>query len=204
MSEKGQVGFGEKSGEIKKDCSAAMPANSIGALATEAMMSKRNAINFAFRRPRFPLICDLDGFLVAAGSPAALQRSLSLAGVDLPTERKVRIVDANGESWMILPNEMIVAPRFATRRWRKIEIIRLFNERRNAKEAGRRYPEHGIANKRLDAIVGEIAAILIREGKMQGKKREVVFQRSDAIGVRQEPTRDVEIEQRRGTQGSRA
>lgn len=165
-------------------------------------MSKRNTITYAFRRPRFPLICDLDGFLVAAGSPAALQRSL--AGVDLPTERKIRLVDANGESWMFLPNEMIVAPGLATRRWRKIEIIRLFNGSRNAKEIGRRYPEHGIANRRLDAIVREIAALLSRERKMEGKKNEVVLQRSDAIGVRQDPTRDVEIEQRRGTKGFRA
>ena len=116
---------------------------------------------YAFRKPRFPLICDFDGDLFAAESPATLQRRL--AGLDLTNERKVRLVDARGEGWMLLPNEMIVAPRFATRRWRKIEIIRLFNGSRNATETGQRYPEHVIANKRLDAIVREIAAILSGE-----------------------------------------
>jgi hypothetical protein len=127
-------------------------------------MSKRIAITYAFRRPRFPLICDLDGFLIAAESPAALQRRLG--GVDLPKEEKVRLVDARGEGWMLLPNEMIVAPRFATRRWRKIEIIRLFNGSRNATETCQRYPEHVIANRRLDAVVREIAALLSRAAKM--------------------------------------
>jgi hypothetical protein len=37
---------------------------------------------------------------------------------------------------------MILAPGFLTRKWRKIEIIRLFNESRNAQERGIRYPEH--------------------------------------------------------------
>lgn len=138
-------------------------------------MPETNSITFAFRRPRFPLICDLDGFLIAAESPIALQRSLD--SVDLPKEEKVRLVDVRGEGWMLLPNEMIVAPRFAVRRWRKIEIIRLFNGSRNATETGQRYPEHVIANKRLDAIVREIAAILSREVKMEGKGDMIVLKR---------------------------
>jgi hypothetical protein len=154
---------------------------------------------YAFRKPRFPLICDFDGDLFAAESPATLQRCL--AGLDLTNERKVRLVDARGEGWMLLPNEMIVAPRFATRRWRKIEIIRLFNGSRNATETGQRYPEHVIANKRLDAIVREIAAILSGEVKIKGKSREAVFQRSNATGVREDATSDVSIEQATGSEG---
>ena len=58
------------------------------------MNFKTNAIMFAFRRPRFPVICDLDGDMFAALSPAALQRRLS--GVELVDEIKARFVDANG------------------------------------------------------------------------------------------------------------
>ena len=122
------------------------------------MTSSMSAITYAFRRPRFPLICDLNGYVVAAESPTALQRCL--AGMDLPTARKVRLVDTTGESWMLLPEQMIVAPGFVTRMWRKIEIIRLFNESRNAKESGKRYPERVIANRRLDTIIRDITGIL--------------------------------------------
>ena len=122
------------------------------------MNSKTNTITFAFRKPRFPLICDFDGDLFAAETPAALQRRLT--GVELPNERKVRFVDANGESWRLLQNEMILAPEFPMRTWRKIEIIRLFNDSRNASELGLRYPERRLTNRRLDMIVCDISAIL--------------------------------------------
>jgi hypothetical protein len=124
-------------------------------------MPKTNSITFAFRRPRFPLICDLDGDLFAAESPAALQRRL--AGLGLTNERKDRFVDANGEGWMFLLNEMILAPGFPMRKWRKIEIIRLFNGSRNASEMGLCYPERRLANRRLDRVVCDIAALLKRE-----------------------------------------
>jgi hypothetical protein len=123
-----------------------------------AMNSKTKAIRFAFRKPRFPMICDFDGDLFAAQSPAALQRRL--AGLALLNDRKVRFVDANGESWMFLQKEKIFAPKFFPRTWRKIEIIRMFNGSRNASEWGLYYPEGGLANRRLDRIVCEIAGIL--------------------------------------------
>ena len=115
------------------------------------------------------MICDFDGDLFAAESPAALQ--LRLAGLDLTNERKDRFVDANGEGWMFLLNEMILAPAFPMRRWRKIEIIRLFNGSRNASEMGLRYPERRLANRRLDRIVSDIGTILSGEVKMEGKGR---------------------------------
>ena len=130
------------------------------------MNSKTNAIVFAFRRPRFPVICDLDGNVFAVLSPAVLQRRL--AGVEPADEKKARFIDANGESWMFLQKEMIFAAEFPLRTWRKIEIIRMFNESRRAREMGIRYPERSLGNKRLDRIVCEISAILSGEAKNRG------------------------------------
>ena len=129
------------------------------------MNSKTKAILFAFRRPRFPLICDLDGDLFVARSPAALGRRL--ADVEVVDEKEARFVDANGESWMFLQKEMIFAAEFPLRRWRKIEIIRMFNQSRKAEEMGICYPEHGLGNKRLDRIVCDIGAILSGEAKIE-------------------------------------
>ena len=66
---------------------------------------------------------------------------------------------------MLLQKEMILAPEFPMRTWRKIEIIRLFNDSRNAREMGIRYPERRLANRRLDMIVCDISAILSGETK---------------------------------------
>jgi hypothetical protein len=125
------------------------------------MDSKTNTIAFAFRKPRFPLICDFDGELFAVSSPAALQRRL--AGVELADDKKTRFVDASGEGWIFLAEARIFAPGFPIRRWRKIEVIRMFNESRSAKSIGLQYPERRLANRRLDIIVREIAALLTRE-----------------------------------------
>ena len=124
------------------------------------MDSNTNAITFAFRKPKFPLICDFDGDLFAAHSPAALQRRL--AGVELADEKKARFVDASGEAWMFLAEKGIFAPGFSIRRWRKIEVIRMFNESRSANSMGLQYPERRLANRRLDMIVRDIAALLTR------------------------------------------
>ncbi len=59
------------------------------------------------------------------------------------------------------------------RTWRKIEIIRLFNGSRNAGEMGLRYPERRLANRRLDRVVCDIAALLSGEvtvGKTRARK----------------------------------
>jgi hypothetical protein len=107
------------------------------------------------------LICDFDGELFAVSSPAVLQRRL--AGVELADDKKTRFVDASGEGWIFLAEARIFAPGFPIRRWRKIEVIRMFNESRSAKSIGLQYPERRLANRRLDIIVREIAALLTRE-----------------------------------------
>ena len=123
-------------------------------------MSKTKNITYVFRRPRCPLICSIDGYLVAGRSLRAFERRL--ARFDLSSHKEFKLVDANGESWTLLPDEMVLAPGFLVRRWRKADIIRLFNESRSAKENGLRYPESLIPNRRLDAIVNDLATLLSR------------------------------------------
>ncbi|HEY7715972.1 MAG TPA: hypothetical protein VIE90_15785 [Candidatus Binatia bacterium] len=131
------------------------------------MNFKANTIAFAFRKPKFPVICDFDGDLFAARSPGALVRRL--AGVELADEKRTRFVDASGEGWMFLAEERILAPDFPMRRWRKIEVIRMFNESRTAKTMGLEYSKRRIPNRRLDMIVRDIAALLSsRAGRRKG------------------------------------
>jgi hypothetical protein len=57
---------------------------------------------------------------------------------------------------------MLLAPAFLARRWLKVDIVRIFNESRNAREHGLRYPESLIPRRRLDAIVNDLATLLLR------------------------------------------
>ena len=47
------------------------------------------SITYAFRRPRFPVICAIDGDLIGVQSPASLQRCL--AALDLSGEKELRL-----------------------------------------------------------------------------------------------------------------
>ena len=80
------------------------------------------------------MICAIDGNLIGARSSGELGRHLSR--FDLATCESFSGVDAKGEKWMLLPNQMLLAPEFIIHRMRKLEIIRLFNESRTAKENG--------------------------------------------------------------------
>lgn len=130
------------------------------------MTLKTNAITYMFRSPRCPLICAIDGDLIGAKSLAGFQRRL--ARFDLSRRREFKLIDANGESWTLLPAEMVVAPAFMTRRWRKIEIIRLFNESRTAKQTSSRYPERLVASRRFDRIVNDLVELLPTAGVQSG------------------------------------
>ena len=127
---------------------------------TGRTMAEKKSIVYAFRRPRFPLICEIDGCLFGARDSAEFRRRL--ARFDLPDVKEFKAIDAGAEEWMFLPDKVIVAPRFVLRPARKIEIIRWFNESRTAREACLSYPERVIGNRRLDRIVQDIVELLPR------------------------------------------
>jgi hypothetical protein len=104
------------------------------------------------------LIFGIDGDLIGAKSLAGLRRGL--ARLDLSRLGEFRLIDANGESWTLLPDEMVLAPEFMIRKWRKLDIIRLFNESRVAKEAGLCYPERLIPSRRFDTILHDLVGLL--------------------------------------------
>lgn len=83
---------------------------------------------YAFRRPRFPVVYAVGRELLAATSPAALQRQLrrlDLQGVDM--------IDTTGEGWAFHPESMIVSRLTIKKRWTKLEVIRLFNASDNSR-----------------------------------------------------------------------
>lgn len=118
-------------------------------------------IAYVFRRPKFPIICDLDGELISASSPARFQRRLD--SLSLPSGKCFRLVDATGEGWALHTEWMTVSPLTIKKRWTKSEIIRLFNLSANARRTGQTYPEASLSNKSVQRVVADIAA-LVDEG----------------------------------------
>ena len=114
-------------------------------------------IQYAFRRPRFPIICAVDRELLSASSPAAFQRQVER--LDLQHAGPIDVVDVTGEGWAFHPQLMVVSPLTLKKRWKKIEIIRLFNASNNSRRIGVAYPEAYIPRRSLVRIIAELAAL---------------------------------------------
>ena len=126
-------------------------------------MNTSSKIQYAFRRPSFPLICAVGNELRVATSPAALQRQVK--HWDLQRAKVLDIVDATGEGWAFHIDLQIVSPLTLKKRWKKIEVIRLFNESANARRIGTAYPETYIRRRSLVRIIAEVAALVAYTNK---------------------------------------
>ena len=114
-------------------------------------------IQYAFRRPRFPILCAVERELLSAGSLNAFRRQIK--HLDLQDAEALDIVDATGEGWSFHPKLMLVSPLTLKKRWKKIEVIRLFNESHNSRRIGTEYPEAYIPRRSLGRIIAEVAAL---------------------------------------------
>lgn len=120
-------------------------------------MKINGKVQYAFRRPRFPIVCMVGKELISAGSPAAFQRQVGR--VDLQGGKVLDIVDATGEGWAFHAEMMIVSPLTLRKRWTKSAVIRLFNASENARRIGRAYPETSLSGRTLTRIIADVAAL---------------------------------------------
>lgn len=71
----------------------------------------------------------------------------------------MEIVDATGEGWAFHPDLMVVSPLTLKKRWKKIDVIQLFNKSDNSLRIGTFYPEAYIPRRSLPRIIAEVAAL---------------------------------------------
>lgn len=115
-------------------------------------------LQFVFRQPIFPVICDFGGRLGTARSGRALLRLL--ANVESSEASGLTMIDRTAEEWSFFPEMEAVAPAFTMRTWKKRDIIALFNSSANATALGGGYPDCSLNNRTMGRIVLEIAALV--------------------------------------------
>ena len=120
-------------------------------------MKINGKVQYAIRRPRFPIVCAAGSELISAGSTASFQRQVER--LDLQGNKVLDIVDATGEGWAFHVELMIVSPLTLKKRWTKSAVIRLFNESENARRIGGAYPETSLSGKTLARIITDVAAL---------------------------------------------
>jgi hypothetical protein len=114
-------------------------------------------IQYAFRRPRFPIICGVGDEIISAWSAVDFQRQIER--FEIQSGEVLDVVDATGEGWSFHSDLMIVSPLSFKKRWTKSAVIRLFNESENARRIGVAYPEMSLSGKSVSRIITDVAAL---------------------------------------------
>jgi hypothetical protein len=120
-------------------------------------------IRYLFRKPKFPLICDVHGLLIGAETPGEFVKQVG-AG-NMPLGKYLPIVDATGEGWAFHTTYMVISPLTIKKRWTKKEVIDMFNRSITARQVGLEYAAKSLSSKRLDQIIKEIAALIKKANK---------------------------------------
>ena len=120
-------------------------------------MKINGKIQYAFRRPRFPIICAVGDELISAWSAVGFQRQIER--FEIQSGEVLDVVDATGEGWSFHFDLMIVSPLTFKKRWTKSAVIRLFNESENARRIGLAYPEISLSGKSVSRIITDVAAL---------------------------------------------
>jgi hypothetical protein len=122
------------------------------------------AMNFLFRKPRFPIIVNTGTGLIGAKSWAACERQL--ATVTFADMAPRDVIDSSVEGFFLFPEHMVFSPLTLKKRWTKAAIIDRYNCH---KEPGRpEYPTKSLGNKSLEKVFGDIVELLTAPRKVDG------------------------------------
>ena len=72
----------------------------------------------------------------------------------------IQVIDSTGEEFWYSPDQFVLTPGFAFKRWTKKRIVETFNSSKNAVELMQEYSMKSLSNKRLDKIVRDIRELL--------------------------------------------
>jgi len=132
-------------------------------------------IRFLFRRPRFPIICDVQDILIAAETPKQLYDQIR--SIELPAGEQIPVIDVTAEGWVLHTDLMVVSPLTLKKRWTKKEVIQLFNKSKTAKQAGLEYPLKSLSSKRFDWILGDVVRLPLNANKQLQRARKKTARR---------------------------
>jgi len=117
-------------------------------------------LTYIFRKPKFPIICDIDRVLIAAKSERAFTTQLDRLKFDI--NKSYNLISISGEGWMFLPKQAAISPLTAKKKWTKKEVIALYNNRKISGNDGIQYSEKSLSAKRFDKIFTDIVDLLLK------------------------------------------
>jgi hypothetical protein len=115
--------------------------------------------NIVFRKPKFPVIVVSDKKLFSAFNIKQLAISC-MSSMPIENKNYIQVIDSTGEEFWYSPDQYVLSPGFAFKRWTKKRIVETFNSSTNALEVMQEYSIKSLSNKRLDNIIRDICELL--------------------------------------------
>tara|TARA_R110002167_G_scaffold143308_1_gene332559 strand:+ start:114 stop:521 length:408 start_codon:yes stop_codon:yes gene_type:complete len=134
-------------------------------------MTSFDELAYFLRAPKYPVIIEIDGVLVAAKSVRPLYEKLSR--LDIVEKQHYSAIDRTGEPWtfVVMQGKAVLSPFNFKKQPTKLQIIRWFNNRKNKPADEVEYSEKSLGSKRLDRIIAEIVDRLIDAEKRNVSRR---------------------------------
>ena len=120
-------------------------------------------VSSLFRKPKFPIIYDIDGNLIAAKSISGFEKQLS--AYNMCKGSRYPVIDITGEGWSFYPDLMVISPLTMKKKWFKKEVITIFNNRKN-NTSNVTYSEKWISATNLACVA--LLSAFAHTGKLQG------------------------------------
>ncbi|MFO7727071.1 MAG: hypothetical protein R6X11_01965 [Desulfonatronovibrio sp.] len=117
-------------------------------------------VKYLFRKPKFPVICDVHGELVAAKTHS--QFSKLIGKLKLPQGEQLPLLDARAENWVFVVDHLTISPLAVKKKWTKKEVIALFNNSKTAKENELEYSMNLLSAKRYEKILYDIVNMILK------------------------------------------
>lgn len=117
-------------------------------------------LTYVIRRPRYPVLCEVAGDVIAARSRQQLERRLS--AMPLPADATLRMVDRSGEGWGVHVGLRAISPLVLKKNWTKAELLRLYRDSATGRRHGLPYREKDVLRERLDTVILILADLVAR------------------------------------------
>jgi len=105
--------------------------------------------------PKYPIICNIDGNLIAARSLKTFNKKLGKYKLD--TDKRYDIIESTGHSWILHCNLKVISPFSIRKKWSKLELVKMYNSSIGTEK---KYSEKSLSSKRYEKVFTDLVSLL--------------------------------------------
>ena len=115
--------------------------------------------NIILRKPKYPVIIVSANRLYSAFNIKQLAESC-ISSTLMENKSYIQVVDSTGSEFWYSPENYVLSPGFASKKWTKKKIIEKFNSYANTKDTMQQYSMKSLSSKRLEKVIRDICEML--------------------------------------------